>query len=296
MSWMLIITIFLNAVVILVHIIAITLLISWKENCTRESQKLLLIALCTTELIYSFGDILLYCFILFDISNIGTTALSVFNTATVTFFYIFIMTMISFDRFLEIRLNIKYNIYWSVKKTKIVLFGALVLCLLTWIPLFILATRSSYSFSKRLIHYIFPILVFIFLIIASFSYFYITKQVLKHRRNARRIEKQLQKNNNIVYDKHSTNKFKLFVPTLIVITFLLFMVAPKTIKIFFERGLMSEFTYEITFIFVPVGFITDAFIYIFNVNGVRQVFKNFIWPRNVVHPIRPPFITNLVIT
>ena len=294
MSWMLIIIIFLNAVAIFVHIIAMTLLISWKENCTRDSQRLLLIALCTTELIYSIGDIILYCFALLDISNIGTTAIDVFNTATVTFFYIFIMTMISFDRFLEIRLNIKYNIYWSVKKTKIVLFGALALCLLTWIPLFTLATRSSYSFSTRVIHYIFPILVFIFLLIASFSYFYITKQVLKHRRNARRIEQQLQKNNKIVYDKKTTNRFKLFVPTLIILTFLLFMVTPKTIKIFVDIGLTSEFTYEITFMFLPIGFITDAIIYIFNVNGVRQVFKNMIWRRNVVRPIRPSFRTNLV--
>ena len=86
MSWMLIIIILLNVVAIFVHVIAITLLISWKENCTRENQKLLLIALCTTELIYSVGDIILYCFALLDISNIGTTAIAVFNTATVTFF------------------------------------------------------------------------------------------------------------------------------------------------------------------------------------------------------------------
>ena len=202
--------------------------------------------------------------------------------------------MISFDRFLEIRLNVKYNIYWSVQKKKIVLLGALVLYLLTWIPLFTLATRSSYSFSTRLIHYIFPILVFIFLLIASFSCFYITKQVLKHRRNARRVEQQLQKNNKIVYDKQSPNKFKLFVPTLIIVTFLLFMVTPKTIKIFVDTGLMSEFTYEITFIFLPNGFITDAIIYIFSVNGVKQVCKNLIWQRNVVRPIRPSFRTNFI--
>ena len=63
---------------------------------------------------------------------------------------------------------------------------------------------------------------------------------------------------------------KLLVPTLIIITFSLFTVGPNITRIFVMRGDISTIGYGIAYMFVPVGFVADAFIYIFNLNVVRK--------------------------
>ena len=66
MNWIFIIILVLNSMVILIHILAITLLISLNENNVSGSQKLLLKALCVTELIYVTIDIALVCCFFLD--------------------------------------------------------------------------------------------------------------------------------------------------------------------------------------------------------------------------------------
>lgn len=125
MNWISLgIVITLDLVVISVHILALALLIRQKQNNVKGSQKLLLIALCVTELIYALVDILGHiCYKL--VLDHRTIVFYVFNSTTMTFMYIFIMTCIAVDLFLEIYLNIKYSLLWSSKKTKIFLFVGL---------------------------------------------------------------------------------------------------------------------------------------------------------------------------
>ena len=59
MNWISpVIVITLDLVVIFVHILAVTLLARVKQNSVKGTQKMLLIALCVTELIYALIDIL----------------------------------------------------------------------------------------------------------------------------------------------------------------------------------------------------------------------------------------------
>ena len=62
--------------------------------------------------------------------------------------------------------------------------------------------------------YVCPILELIFLIVTFCAYCCIIKRVLKYRRNARKLERQLATDNRIAYHKHSNNLFKLILPTL----------------------------------------------------------------------------------
>ena len=142
------------------------------------------------------------------------------------------MTCIVVDRFLEIYLNIKYNILWSSKKTKIVLLIGLAICCLLFIPFIIMELRIGYITGDTVSLFIYPVIELIFVIIFSVSYFYIIRQVLRYRRNAKKLEKQLSRNSQIVHHKQSNNRFKLFVSTLIVVTFLLFMIGPSILRLF----------------------------------------------------------------
>ena len=81
------------------------------QTCNEGgSQKLILIALCTTELIYAIADITYFSLVLSRVPDIGSVAVLLFSITTLTFFYIFVMTLMVIDRFLEVYLNIKYDI------------------------------------------------------------------------------------------------------------------------------------------------------------------------------------------
>ena len=284
MNSLFIITLILYVLVIPIETFALALLISLKQNNVRGSQKFILIALCTTELIYAIADITYISLILLRVSDIASKAVLVFNVTTLTFFYILVMTLIAIDRFLEIYLNIKYDILWSPQKTKFTLIGAFAICFLSYIPSLIVELRNPTSLGKALIYYINPTLDLTFFIVASCSYFYITKEVLRHRKTRKQIEKQLEQNNRVVHRKQSKNRFKLLVPTLIILTFLLFVGAPNFIRLFVIRGHIPHFAYYTVHMMVPIGFITDAMIYIFNLNAVRRAIRNMIQQRNYIHP------------
>ena len=193
------------------------------------------------------------------------------------------MTCIVVDRFLEIYLNIKYNILWSSKKTKIVLLIGLAICCLLFIPFIIMELRIGYITGDTVSLFIYPVIELIFVIIFSVSYFYIIRQVLRYRRNAKKLEKQLSRNSQIVHHKQSNNRFKLFVSTLIVVTFLLFMIGPSILRLFVALKLLNgEVGYSVSFVLVPIGFITDPMIYIFNLKAIRSAFKRTLPSNNLV--------------
>ena len=76
----------LYLLVIPIEIFTLVLLISLKQSNVRGSQKLILIALCATELIYAIADITYFSLVLSRVSNNGSAAVLVFSTTTLTFF------------------------------------------------------------------------------------------------------------------------------------------------------------------------------------------------------------------
>ena len=262
----------LDVVVILINISALVLLTYSKKNNLRGSQRILLIALCETELVYSATDLVGYVFYVLNVRE-GLIALLSSNSTSVTFFYVTIMMLIPIDRFLEIHLNIKYNIHWSPNKTKIVLTAALAVCILLFIPLSLVKLQKVYSLQKILVFYINPLLQLIFIIVASFSYFYIIKQGLRHRRNIRTLEQQLKKKNTAARYMPVSNRFKIILPSLIIITFMLFMIGSKVIRILLSLNVISKVGSYVAYIFIPAGFVADPVIYIFSLKSVRQAIK-----------------------
>ena len=284
MSWGFVgIVVTLDITVIIIHILAVTLLVRLKQNNVKGSQKILLIALCGTELIYALIDILDHTCYKLELDP-KTFVFFVLNSTTVTFMYIFIMTCIVVDRFFEIYLNIKYSVLWSSKKTRVVLLIGFMICCILFVPFIIMELRNRFITGDTLSRYIYPVIELVFIIIFSWSYFYIIRQVLRYRRNTKKLEKQLSKNNRVFYHKQSNNRFKLFVPTLIIVTFLLFMIGPSILRLLVALKLLNaDVGYRISFVLVPVGFIADPIIYIFSLTVMRSAFKRVLPSNNSVH-------------
>ena len=187
----------------------------------------------------------------------------------------FLMYLITVDRFLEIYLNIKYNIVWSPKKTMFVILLALTLSFLSLIPSYVIGLQKMIFFSNV---YIFPILEAIFIITASVVYNYIIKKVLQYRRNNTRLRKQLQENHKGVHHTNFKNPLKIFAPALIIVTFVLFMVGSNVVAVFATFKKAKRDVKIIPFILLPAGFVAHAVIYIFNLISVRLSLRRKIWP------------------
>ena len=269
MTWEIVVAIILNALVVVIQTLALSLLVTLKQKSLKGSQKLLLIALSVVELTYALVDIVTQICHSLRL-NSGTIVLLIFNSTTVTFMYIFIMTCIVIDRFLEIYLNIKYKLLWSVQKTKNVLLVGLAFCFFLIIPFYIVGMKWPRHATDIVYLYMYPVFELIFVIIATFSYYYITNQVLKCRRYLKKLEKHLSRNNRIVFHKQSKNQFKLLVPILIIVTFLLFMVGSNILRLFVVlKRLNQDVGYKISLVLIPVGLIADPIIYIFSLKAVR---------------------------
>ena len=138
-----------------------------------RKSKILLIALCMTELTFvvvNFSEELCYIVKLQKAAN----ALYIFLFASVSTMYILIMFLITKDRFLVIYLNIKYDILWSPKKAMIVLSVLLIVCSLLLAPSYVIGLKKVERIGSL---YIIPIFEAIFIISASATCFYIFKQV-----------------------------------------------------------------------------------------------------------------------
>ena len=201
--------------------------------------------------------------------------MNLFNLTIVYVMYISIMTFITVDRFLEIYLNIKYSVIWSSKKTRTVLIIAFCISFTLMILTLLIGTRNPRFF---FIYHFLPISNSIFLIVASVIYLCITKQILKHRRNTKKLQQQLRENNKTFYQKKSYNRFKIYVPALIIVTFIFFMISPNFISLLNRQTRIVKLDVEknIINILIPIGFIADAILFFFNLKAVRAALERMI--------------------
>ena len=278
MDWMFYVILIFDVLVILTHIMALRVLINKKQKRLKGNQKMLLITLSVAELTYAVINIGMVLCSLQKFINL-TDAFFTLNFVSGFWMYWVIMTLITLDRFLEIYLNIKYSILCSSKKTKTVLIIALVISFLLLVPAFQVKKETLISFG---ILFCYPILESFFIILASVTYLYIFKQVLRHRKRTMKVQKQLRRNNRVINRMHFGNRFKVFVPSLIIITFIFFMFVPNTISLFIHKGFVKPEVQDIVFILIPIGLVADPVIYIFNLKGIRRLSIKTVWSTNAI--------------
>ena len=276
-----------HVLVIFTHIVALKVLINKKQKRLKGNQKMLLITLSVAELTYAVVNIGKLLCSLYNLINLND-AFFTLNFVAGFWMYWVIMTLITIDRFLEIYLNIKYNILCSPKKTKTVLIIAIVISVLLLVPAFHVKKETLISFG---ILFCYPMLESFFIILALVTYLYIFKQVQRHRKSTLKVQKQLRRNNRVITRMHFGNRFKVFVPSLIIITFIFFMCIPNTISLFILKGFVKPELQGVVFILIPIGLVADPVIYIFSLKGISRSSIKSAWSANSIrisnHASRP---------
>lgn len=263
----------------LIHITGLALLHKQYDRNIRGTQKYLIVSLSLTEIsfliITGARDFIFYRK---DLSYDIGMYLSNYQTIVSTQIYYFTMFGITIDRYLEIRMNIKYSIYFNAKKTIKLL-----------ITLFITLNTSYFTYLGVVIHYkryelplqvllnfhkyVTPAYNITFVTTACSIYLYIFNKIYKNWRANQRLKKSVMN-----ADQTEEKKFRLIqylIPLWIIITFILFQILPDTLFYFYiTQKLPSRKAFRIIIVVLfRIGYITDPIIYIYNLEIVRQKLK-----------------------
>lgn len=250
----------LNCIVIITHIAELVLLITTKEKKISKGQKYLLVSLCLTEMVYVITD---NVYKILDLLKLETIAHNfwLITAGPIFFMYMFIMIFITIDRFLVFYLNIKYALYCSDNSMKIILAELACICVISYIPLRARGINHD-ELGKTLAYYIYPPFEVIFILILLLTYGYIFGQYKKSvRGNSYR--------RNIL----SRNRFKIKVPTLIILTYVICTIVPNVIRLLYFLAAIKIYDIKILHILTPLGFLTDSAIYIYSIKTVRKNLK-----------------------
>lgn len=295
----------------------ITLEVSPRFTCTQRLY-LLHISVCET-----FGC-LLYIIIraLIELEKIDTAVIFYkMSVSGLYTWYIGLMVLMTFDRFLTVYYNITYHLIWTSKKTKALLTVLCVFSLFFGVAVF---PMSLLQVNKMVTLYLWPLLDFLFLVVAVVTYGYFFIKIKENRRKSHRMKASSMEtidsnisnsqnsqesssnsgvssstNTSVHHVNHASNatgtlqinnplskswrtklKKSFYTPTLLVATFVVFWLVPDLINFsntllwkYHHDRFITQLMKEILRNFYPIGYISDAIIYIFFQKEVFQFLK-----------------------
>ena len=174
------------------------------------------------------------------------------------------MTLFTIDRFLVFHMNIRYRLCCLAKNILklIVMISTMSFIVLVIVVSLILIKKPD---NEHVVNYLFiPSLIwdliYIPLVVATYIYIFIV-----YRR-----QKKLRKTSNA----NKKNQFKLLVPTLIIMTFILFTILPDLYCAFIGT-LSNEFSLSISVTLYSAGWMADSviIIYDFKFSRVKKKFS-----------------------
>ena len=282
MEALLLVEISINILAVLVHVAALLLLIKTSQPNITDSQKYLFISLSLTELSYCLISLVHFWCKEYGVQKSIRKHITIFRRIAVLLMYYFIMIYVTLDRFFAIYLNIKYGIYWSPVKTKRLIFFTSLVSIVASVLVSVTWFQAQWSVTTFVYVYLYPPFMVAFIICAVVTYSYIVIKIIANQKREDKLRKQVARNDkNYTPEIRQKSKFTIFVPTLIILTFILFMVIPNFIHMT-NKFIPTLPTYlvDINWILFPLGFISDAVVYIFSVNALRNIFNKYIRKRN----------------
>ena len=272
----------INILAVLVHVAALLLLIKSTQHDIKGSQKYLFISLSITELSYCLISIAYLWCKEYGVENSIRKYITIFRATAVLLMYYFIMIYITLDRFFTVHLNIKYEVYWSPLKTKRLIFFTSLVCIAVSLLVSVTWFQMHWNVTTFVNIYLYPPFMVVFIICAVITYSYIVKKIIANRKREDRLMKQITKNHKKLSPQiQQKSKSAIFVPTIVIVTFILFMVIPNFIYTIDKNiSKLPIHMVDINWFLFPLGFIVDAVVYIFSVKTLRNIFNKHIRKKN----------------
>ena len=264
------------SVVAIVHFVGLVLLCKSKSNL--PNQRLLLMNLGAVEMLFSFY-VVIAIMVWLNVNETMTFTYvdSFFSALFYTEIRLTIMHII-YDRFLDILTNIKYPLYMTAKKIRLLIVIRFTISAMSAIIAIVLQTSDKGLVSEKFT-FLLPLTLDISILIsatATYIYFFVT--VRKIREIEARDAGQPQESRSKLLIK----KFKL--PCYIVMTYMLFNLTGAimfTASRYVENQRRSKLLSVFAHLPIIVGFTSDACIYVFANKNVRKLFCTTCKRRNI---------------
>ena len=203
-----------------IHVGALILLKQHKDNLSNKNQKNIIAALCGCEL---SGALLCGIFYICRL-HVSKVIVQVISCFKITYFaptYYFIMYLLTIDRFLVFYLNIRYTLYITSTKVIKLIISTVTLFVATTIAFsaLIVTQKMTLYWLNQGIATLFLILDVAYIFVVATTYIYIF--MIYRQRSRIRTSNQCIKSND---------HFKLLVPSLIIVAFIVFTITPRLLS------------------------------------------------------------------
>ena len=250
---------------VIVNIAAISILSKNKFLRISPNQNILAISLCITDLFLSVTTIIRCLTIIFNYRTLFRDFFVLLQVILFGSMYFFLMMLLTLDRYIAIKLNIKYSIYCAAGKLKTAVFMALILLTIAFSVIFTTHIYRKYDVERFCVIYINSAeeALFVFAVVITYSAIY--KKYRENKRSLKRIRNQIRKSINLPPVRHiSASRFNIYTPTLIIVTFCIFTILPQIFRRILLLWNDAPEILHLGIAFYPFGWCSDPLIYMFS--------------------------------
>ena len=226
------------------------------------NQRNIIYALCVCELTGAVFLITFQIFYYFEFTTVSDV-ISCFTEIFIVFSYFSIMSILMADRFLIFYLSLTYKVYVRPARVLmlIIIFSTIFFIISTILATLVSLLEITWKQLGAGLTIAYVVFDGFFFILVLTTYCYI---FMVYRR-----QKKVQKNNQ---HKDNGDRFKLWIPSLIIATFIIFNLIPDLyIAAYTHRILYSgEKRFAIAYLCYRIGWLVDPVIYIFSFISKKQ--------------------------
>lgn len=267
------ITVLLSGIALILNAIGVWTLIKLQHKYISQNQKVLAVTLCSIELC-TCVIVIARCFTLMVEVEVLRTVFISFHIVTLGLMYTFVMFLITVERYLLIKLNIKYAIYITTKKMKITLCVAFVVFTVAFLILLTFNIHLEHDIERLFVVYIYPIFEFLFIAAVFLTYYAIFKKYKSNDQRLERLRFHVCNNTNSFNRCALKSKgFDFYIPSLIIVTFIIFTVMPNMFRRLVLLWEDAPWTFSLNSLAFPFGWIFDPLIYIFSIRNIKRRFQ-----------------------
>lgn len=256
LHWSYIADVSLLSTVVIVQIVALILLRLSKDIIKIGNQRNIIYALCVCELTGAVFLITFQIFYYFEFTTVSDI-ISCFTEIFIVCSYFSIMLILTADRFLIFYLSLTYKVYVRPARvvTLIIIFSAIFFIISTILATLVSLQKITWEQLGARLTIVYVTFDGVFFIFVLITYCYV---FMVYRR-----QKKVQKSNQHI---DNGDRFKLWVPSLIIATFIMFNLIPDLYIAVSTYGILysDETKLAIAYLCYRIGWLVDPVIYIFS--------------------------------
>ena len=258
------------------HPVGIYLLLKVKHRCDDQPQYWHLLSMSIGELWYCIHSLITgitrECTTNFTVNFV----LGVIQNSGMLCFIFLVKLVILLDRFMEIYLHLHYQRLCSLRRTKLVLFCSFLVSIFVTVSCFF-AIRSAAEMPRFFVLFFWPPICLIYLGSSVTVYSYIRWKQYSFAKIAIKVypEPNLSSNPRPNHQQQQRTQKNIFLPNLLVLTFVLFWVLPLVL-LFVEHcneNFRLHYGDLIVTCLVMLGLVVDVFLYVMMYRPVRSYLK-----------------------